>query len=118
MNLITGMVLDVDFPVFIGSFRSAKFSHKVRCRIEIIKDKYTPSGQHNFTFKVIESTDCGEYCVDSVYRKFGRNMYPNVIEVIKEPYNCAELEEEKAERRKQMRDDRVFQKKCKTGLGF
>ncbi len=81
MNLVKGTIFTATFPIFTGSFRNAKFSHDVIIKGKILKDSYgKETGQHTFTFEIIESSDNREFTVGYNYRKKGRNIYPNINE--------------------------------------
>lgn len=96
MNLLTGTVFIAELPIFYGCFKKPKFSHKVKVNAEIIKESYgEKTGQHTFTFLVKESSDITKFEVGKKYKKKGRNLYPNLIEIISQPENEAFLSEEK-----------------------
>jgi len=96
MNLVTGTIFNGTFPVFTGSHRNARFSHEVSVKGVIVKDSYgAATGQHTFQFEILESSHPSDFAVGTVYRKMGRNMYPNVTRC-ERPADYIEQAERKA----------------------
>ena len=77
MNLVKGCKIKVSEPVFIGSYPNAKYSHHKEYIGTIIKESYgKKTGQHTFTILLDDGS--------KILRK-GRNIYPNLIEIIQKP---------------------------------
>ena len=97
-NLVTGTVFTVKFPCFTGSWKKPKYSHDATIKCRVVKESYgVQTAQHTFQLEVIE-TDDSDYPVGRTFKKMGRNLYPNIVEIHSQPDNYETVAEEKRER--------------------
>ena len=102
-DLIVGMKIKIEEPVFGGSFRNPKFLGNREYIAEIIKDSYGGlRGQHTFTLEVEKAAgiNAEELILKKKFRRKGRNLYKNLIKIIFIPKNAAQLQDEKHARGK------------------
>ena len=109
-DLIIGMKIKIEEPVFGGSYRKPKFLGNREFIGEIIKESYGGlRGQHTFTLEVKEATgiNAQELILKKKIRRKGRNLYKNLIEIIFIPENAAQLQDEKHKRAKIAYDKKI-----------
>lgn len=73
-----GCVLEIEKPVFTGSWRNPKFVRSVDMRVKVIRHSYGAlKNQHTFTC-VIETVNDPDFLVGQKFLIKGRNLYPIV----------------------------------------
>ena len=90
MNLTEDCIITFKEPVFVGgSFyrgrcKGAKYIGDRTISGKILKESYGSTGQHTFTILVDSCTgeNSGQYKKGAKVRRKGRNLYPNVIDLV------------------------------------
>lgn len=67
--------------------------------MQVVKESYgAERGQHTFTLLCLESSHDKDFTVGGIYRKKGRNIYPNITANVQQPDNYSQVPANKEQR--------------------